>query len=480
MEAPRTPQQLNISFQDGNPLAAKLRGGEFLVVVEVEAPLQSQPFESAVAQARVLARASRSRDLIAGMAVADRARSEDSHDPVDTATVLAEASGKPTLLHVSGKGSTSERVKSVLARGASAGIRNVLAVTGDRSDKHDRAPQEAGKRGDTVRYLDSVLTLALIQGQGLPVHSGAAVNPGKYTPADLYLQYFKMIRKLATGAEFLVAQVSWDMKKLQELQWFLQMREVGNPVLARTALLSPDDIATIHDGFFPGVSVSRTFAAILQRESNLSDNQCLAGQLNRIALQAAGCKLLGYSGVQLVGIRDERTLDAAMAKIGDALEEHADYADWVRAWEEYHGGIDFAPVPNPYYVFDGLLSAKHAMFQADACTPVDRPFPKASPADRARAITRRLFLSERTPRPIRWVGRSLLCRGCSEQACALAHCYYLCPADCPKHLVHGACGGSRPDGTCEFGQRPCFFRRVLALAARRQELDRLEEGVSGA
>lgn len=480
MEAPRTPQQLNISFEDSNPLAAKLRGGEFLVLVEVEAPLQSQPFESGLAQARLLARAGRSQDLIAGMAVADRARCEASHDPVDTASVLAEASGKPTLLHVSGKGSTVERVKSLLARGASTGIRNILAVTGDRSDRHGQPPAETGKREGVVRYLDSVVTLALAKRQDLPIRSGAVVNPGKYTPADLYLQYFKMIRKLATGAEFLVAQVSWDMKKLQELQWFLQMREVGNPVLARTALLSPAHIATIHDGHFPGVSVSRTFAAMLQRESNLSDNQCLAGQLNRIALQAAGCKLLGYSGLQLVGVRDERTLDAVMAKIGEALETHTDYGDWVRAWENYHGGIDFAPVQDPYYVFDGLLGTEHAMYEADACTPVSRPFPKASPADRARAAARRLLLSERTPKPIRGVGRALLCRGCPEPACSLAYCCYLCPADCPKHLIHGPCGGSRPDGTCEFGQRPCFFHRVLALAAKRQELDRLEEGVSGA
>jgi hypothetical protein len=43
--------------------------------------------------------------------------------------------------------------------------------------------------------------------------------------------------------------------------------------------------------------------------------------------------------------------------------------------------------------------------------------------------------------------------------------------------VFGACGGSFPDGRCEFGHGQCFFHRVLTTAARRHELDRLEEGV---
>ena len=57
-------------------------------------------------------------------------------------------------------------------------------------------------------------------------------------------------------------------------------------------------------------------------------------------------------------------------------------------------------------------------------------------------------------------------------------CFYLDRRVCPKRLAYGACGGSTPDGRCEFEHAPCFFHRVLAVAEARQELDRLEEAVA--
>lgn len=43
---------------------------------------------------------------------------------------------------------------------------------------------------------------------------------------------------------------------------------------------------------------------------------------------------------------------------------------------------------------------------------------------------------------------------------------------CPKHMVHGPCGGPRGDGTCEVGDRPCPF---LGTALPRFDGDALDE-----
>ena len=51
---------------------------------------------------------------------------------------------------------------------------------------------------------------------------GAAVSPFKYTEASQMQQYYKMEKKIACGAEFLITQVGWDWRKSLELFTYLQ------------------------------------------------------------------------------------------------------------------------------------------------------------------------------------------------------------------------------------------------------------------
>lgn len=477
----RAPIQLKMNFSGENPLAAALRAGQFLLLVEQNTPPREQPFESALAPAVGVARSLAQVPAVVGLAVTDRLRAEDSHDPVDAGAALAEAAGKPCLLTLSGKGSSRDRLRDCLARAASRGLRNVLAVTGDRSDQH------VLRRGPTGRvlpypagYAESVATLRLIRGTTTNLYAGAGVNPYKYNAADQFLQYYKMLRKLNSGAEFLVTHVGWDMRKLQELQWYLQMREASYPVIARVALLSPADIQVIHDGPVPGVETARLFYAMLQRESSLSAAQCMAAQLHRIGLQVAGCKLLGYSGVQLVGLRDAKTSEMVLARIAEALGQYRSYPEWLAAWGEFHNFIDFAPRPDPFYMFHNLGRPEQVYYRADTARPADHPWPHARTADRLRSCLMRWATHPGMPETLTRAARFVACRGeCRTRDCGFRACLHLCPRDCPKNLAAGACGGSAPDGTCEFGHAPCFFHRVVALAARRHELDRLEERLPG-
>ncbi len=474
----RAPIQLKMNFSGENPLADALRTGTFTILIEQSSPPREQPFESATATAVAIAKRLAAIPEVAGLAVTDRQRIEDTHDPVDTASLLADTAGKPSLMILSGKASSRDRVRDVLARAASRGIRNILPVSGDKSDRHDLKKTPTGRiLPYPAGYFDSVAALNLIRTTTTGLYAGAGVNPFKYNAADQYLQYFKMLRKIASGANFLVTHVGWDMKKLQELQWFLQMREITWPVIARLPLLSAQDIAVIHDGFHPGVHAARLFYAMLQRESTVNPAQCLAAQLTRLGLQAAGCRLLGYSGIQLTGIRDVKTLDMALAKIREALDTHTTYNGWLAAWNEFHNFIDFAPHSHAFYAFENLLKPDFQSYRADQCLPVARAWPKTRLGDLCRSLGLRLGLAAYAPEWVHSTARVLGCGRCKSPACGLRACHYLCPEICPKGLAFGACGGSFPDGTCEFGHAPCFYHRVLALAASRGELERLEEGV---
>jgi len=369
-------------------------------------------------------------------------------------------------------------VRDLMAQARSMNIHTILAVTGDRSDKHPASASPRKVLPYPHGYLDSVDILAVNQTLAPRFFAGAAVNPFKYNPADLYLQYYKMVRKLATGAEFLVTHIGWDMRKLQELQWYLQMRDIGAAVIARLMLLSVDDISRIHDGLFPGVHVAKSFAAMVQRESNISPTQSLAAQLSRLGMQVAGCKLLGYSGVQIAGLRDAQTLDMALAKIRESLETYQTYQDWLAAWNEFHGFMQFDPVPNAYHVFEDLLKPGQQSYDEAECQLTNRELPVPSTADRLRAAVLPILLSERSPEFVVKATRALCYPRCETPTRLLRHCCCLSPAACPKNLVYGPCAGSQPDGTCEFGHAQCFFRRVFALASQRHDMDRLEEGIS--
>jgi methylenetetrahydrofolate reductase (NADPH) len=464
-----------MSFEGDSRLAARLRESDFFLLVELNAPPREQPFESAVAVGAAMAKRIRSIDEVVGIAVTDRLRKEESHDPVDTAGVFMEASDKPILLHISGKGAGPERVKDILARSRSKRIRSVLAVTGDRSDLH-----EVGTGRHTADYAngytDSVDILRVARKMVPEFSIGAAVNPFKYTVADQRLQVFKMVRKLASGAQFLVAQAGWDMKKLQELQWTLQMRELGHAVIARVLLLSLDDIKTIGDSVTPGVPVPRQFAAALQRESNMSAQQSLAAQLRRIGLQVAGCRLLGFSGVQIAGLRDLQTLDMVIGSARECLAKHTDYDRWLQAWNEFHASLSFAPAPGAYYAYRNLMEPGVRVYTPETCPMTAGDLPEAQFGERVRSHTVPFAVSSRRPSWLSTAAKRVL--KLDEKALrALPYCYGLDNRDCPKRLTYGACGGAAADGTCEFGHAPCFFHRVLALAAHHHELDRLEEGV---
>lgn len=467
--------QLEMNMESGNRFSDALRAGRFSIVLECAGGAGGDEASTEATRGRVEALARKAGELaeIAGISLTDRMPVEDVEDPTPQAALYSKHSGKPVVLHLSGKGSDRERIRNLLSRTRALGIKNSLAVTGDRSVHHPNPGVLRQFPAYENGYLDSVRILRMTANADSDVYAGAVVNPNNYHPSGLYVQYFKAVRKLACGAEYLVAQAGWDIRKLQELQWFLQMRELDVPVLARLLLLNGAAVRDLPDSLPPGVTISRSLAALFQREFSVNETQSLAAQIQRIALLAAGCRLLGYNGVQISGIHDPQTLEMVVRQIRAALETHTDYGRWLEAWNQHHADIDFSPVPRPFYFFRPTEEPM-AMYDPAMCSASDSEVPRPRLRERLRSRALSLLLNDMLAEGIRNRFSRILCRSCRPCAEILDQCEYLCIAQCPKRLVHGPCGSGRPDGTCEFGKGPCFFHRVLALAHARRHLDRLE------
>src|ERR671913_1871512 len=86
-----------------NLVRERIESGGFAAVIEFTTPETSEEFETAIAPIVELGERVKSDARVAGVALTDRVKSDDDHDPVRVAHRVAEASGKATTVHLSGK-----------------------------------------------------------------------------------------------------------------------------------------------------------------------------------------------------------------------------------------------------------------------------------------------------------------------------------------------------------------------------------------
>ena len=114
-------------------------------------------------------------------------------------------------------------------RYASEGFNNILAITGD------YPTGGYGGRADPVFDFDSVSLITLwsmneglaVLGRGgkpetLPKTDffiGCVVSPFKRHERELVPQYFKLVRKIAAGSQWVIPQLGYDMRKFHEVKF---------------------------------------------------------------------------------------------------------------------------------------------------------------------------------------------------------------------------------------------------------------------
>lgn len=370
--------------------------------------------------------------------------------------------------HFSCKDRNVDIIASTLDAFKSAGIESMLVITGDKPLK-----------GKSVFEHESVTFLQMIKEMNAQAYSkakadgldgvhqfccGAAVSPFKYTEASQMQQYYKMEKKVAAGAEYLVTQLGWDWKKSLELFRYIEENKIDIPVFGNVFFLSTLNPAArlMNSLKLPGCFVSDEFLAKVNSES-------LDEQLDRSAQQVAMYKSMGAAGVDIGSVHDygmfikilERSLE-----IGDNWQEHKDNLCW--------------PLENGFYLYedDGIrrrlskpkktLSQKHfdlvhKVVLDEECQgfKVFRGIMAALGAKKGKGFTFRSF--DAIERAFKYL--LFECEACGD--CYLPENFGICTmGKCEKGLANVPCGDATVEGFCGNNlEMQCVGELVYSAAA---------------
>ena len=462
-----------------NRFREALESGEFAITVEVLPgrgacePSQVKTLEEAVEIWET--------GLVHAISVTDA--------PSGTPALLADsfgadlaARGIAPLVHFTCKDRNRNQIEAQLYAMQRTGVENLLCMTGD-------APT-GGWNGQArpVFDLDPVTMIQLVgdmnKGMTYPrgskmvstepanFYPGCVVSPFKWTEGEVFAQLYKLKKKAAAGAKFVISQVGYDARKMQEMLMLAREEGIAIPFIANIYVLTAGAGAFMNKGGIPGCDVSDELLAALQAEKTAADKGVQA-RLDRAAKMIAAAKGMGYAGVHIggAGVTAE-TVRYMLAK----ADEYA--SNWQVAAQD----VMFA-LPGCFWAYE-----------KDDETGLNKPTRKSLSEDRfgERAIRGNYRLSRsfhhmvfvpgkpinkaftavedrrekskgrNRKHTLEHLGKVFLydCIDCGD--CGLYACGYTCPmSQCPKHQRNGACGGSK-DGFCEVfpGERYCIWYKA--------------------
>ena len=426
---------------------------------------------------------------IKALSVTDNPGGNPALAPVAIGTELQQIGVEP-LIHFSLKDKNRNQVESHIFLYQRLKMHSLLVLGGDFPS--------SGYYGQAkpVFDLDTIQTLQLMEdmengsyqnpggerrdSNPLPVlFKGCVVSPFKTSEAEQVWQYAKLLHKVKAGADFIITQLGFDMRKYSELMTFLDQKEIRLPVLANVFIPSLKLAQAMANGKVPGVLFGEELVAEMKREAASGESRA---RLDRAAAIIVSLKRFGYQGVHIGG----NCLDFGDIRyVMDRVEQVKDREDLLGVKYDF-------PVKNNWY------------FYKASSNPPDmedlRPGTRKGSA-KIHAIIHDLFFSSQTASG-RLFGRFCLfcaknklrsyillgverfvkeilfrCRMCGD--CSLSEATYLCPhSGCPKRLINGPCGGSR-NGFCEvFPERSCFWVRVYARLEPDSTIETLTESPS--
>ncbi|MDR3316026.1 MAG: methylenetetrahydrofolate reductase C-terminal domain-containing protein [Coriobacteriales bacterium] len=411
-----------------------------------------------------------------------------------------KAKGITPLVHVTCKDRNRNQMQSQLYSLESRGVENVLIMTGD-------YPVSGwGGRARPVFDLDPVQTLLMLDqmNEGLvyqgprgeekdePTHffPGAVVSPFKWTEGETVLQYLKLEKKLYAGARYIISQVGFDARKMEELLLYLRGRGYTVPVIANIFLIGAGAARYMRDGGIPGCYMSEEFLAVLQEEAKAEDKGRAARWL-RAAKMVAIARGLGYAGVHIGGLGLTAETLAIILDTADEVQDQ--WREWAH---ELHYGKS-----KGFYYYQPALDAQGTPTGLNAAQESARAEIRTESAvHRSYGLSRffhywvltegkrgfkllKLFEGwrekKRGVRHGHWVehsGKGAIygCIDCGD--CGLEATTYSCPmSQCPKCQRNGACGGST-DGWCEVypKERICVHFKAYHRLKKHDELYKMD------
>ncbi len=483
-----------------NRLKDALTSGEFVITFEVipgrgaKEPHQEKEFDEALKTWDT--------GLIHAISITD--------NPGGRPALLADAVGEEfstkdmtVLVHFTIKDRNRNQLQSQLYALARDGVSNVLVMSGD-------YPAEGWSGGSRPVFdLDPVQALMMItdmnnglvhytpSGEHLeqPTHffSGAVVNPFKYTEGEVMTQYAKFDRKVFAGADYVITQLGYDFRKMDELQRYCRDKGFTVPLIANVFVLTLGAARLMRRGSIAGCTISDELFAVLEEEAKAEDKG-KAARLERAAQMVAVSKGMGFAGVHIGGMGLTAEAVANILKRADELQPQ---------WRELAKLLCYGE-PGGFYLYEKATDASPLSGSEDFNLNSDVLAPKTEKAGgsmimRGYGLSRFFHhmvltkdkgfygvlksIMDRKERKkgihrnhgIEHLGKTMLygCLDCGD--CGLETCIYSCPMSyCPKSQRNGPCGGSM-NGWCEVypDQRYCIWYRAYHRLKKYGETDKL-------
>ena len=466
-------QLFELNFDDvKNRFQAGLKKGDFSLFFEINTPAKDCNLKTVLSRLKSCTEVlENNKEFLSGFAITDKRYVSDRYNIIDFASELCSKDRDKHILFLSGRGLGQNEMKESIDACHNLGFFNVVPVSGGEligDNINDIRKVCFTESMDILSHLKKSYTNS-------PIFPGCVINPFKYTPADLFSQYHKLIKKLNMQAGFIIAQAGWDLLKHQELRWLLDRRERYIPSLARILYIKPDSIESIISKDYPGMHVSPDFLSILRRESKFGYTQFMAAQWRRIQLYAAGVHLLGYSGIVIAGIENSAEMKTAILKISEALKEFSNFNEWKEAYLNYLSRSEMAPYPYRFYAFKNLFKDAYVDFAKE--TSLD--LPECSNIEKIKYLFLKKYYSiyKGKNMGILQFSKKLLtgCIKCKSDSCYLPETFFVCPELCPKKMRNGPCGNTNADGSCEVTNKECVHSKIFRLANWQKKLDFLEE-----
>ena len=388
--------------------------------------------------------------------------------------------GQEVIIHLSCKDWNRNALESRCWMLASEGFRNVLALSGDypATGFHGQAAP--------VFDTDSVGLLQMLSEiQGGNFFPGAVVTNYKRFEHEVMPQYFKLARKIQAGARFIINQIGYDARKMDELLKYMAAHGLAVPVVANIFVLSASAARYFHSGKIPGVTVTDELMALIEKHAAAPDKG-KAFLLEFAAKQCAIARGLGYRGIYLGGhLRVED-----YERIFDLLDSFGplDWLDFVKDVRYSQPGEFYYFEPDPKTGLSSgevnreYLKSRRQPAPAPLAYRINRQVHDAVFAEGTagfRAGTHLYRIVEQSPRLAGILHHAehavkiaaFDCRDCGD--CSLPETAYLCPeSQCAKNQRNGPCGGTR-DGHCEVGDKQCIWARAYDRLKAYGEEERL-------
>jgi methylenetetrahydrofolate reductase (NADPH) len=403
------------------------------------------------------------------------------------------------LVHFSCAGINRNTIESRAMGLARKGLSNLLVVTGDYP-----VGGYSGK-AKPVFDLDSVQTIRYLKEMNAGIEMpGKSKDAPTYLPqtnffvacgvapfgkneAELIPQLIKLEKKIAAGADLIIPQLGYDIRRFAELLKYLRYRNLQVPLFGNCYVLSRPVGRIMNKGEVAGCVVNDGLLKLLEQEASAPDKGKQA-KLDRAARLMAVFRGMKLTGVHLGGFG---------LKFQDFEYVIRRSEELAASWHDYLPDFRFG-TPGDFYLFP---DDPDLTFDTDKLIPVALPKPRAAPLSytlsllvhrcvftqgtRGFAWAKKLFqimgkhagLSRFAYFLERQIKRVLFnCQECGD--CALFNVGYLCPmCGCAKFQRNGPCGGSR-NGKCEADpKKECLWVKAYRRAAANNKLEQLREYV---